>query len=131
MLRKIITVITLLAMSVFAFAGCGSKGIEGTWVLAEEYESDGTRIPDEELKEAGITETYEINDGTVTYTLEMASAKKPVVIDLELEELGDGKYNFNIKNSRVTFASVEVKGDTMTYYAGEGESATKMVFTRK
>ena len=115
----------------FAFAGCGKKGIEGTWVLAEEYEADGSRVPDEELKEAGITERYEIKDSTVTYTLEMASLGSPLIMDLVLEDLGGNKYNFKLANSNVVFASVVVQGNTMTYYAGEGENAMKMVFKRK
>ena len=131
MVRKIIAVITILAISMFAFAGCGKKGIEGTWVLAEEYEADGSRVPDEELKEAGITERYEIKDSTVTYTLEMASLGSPLVMDLVLEDLGGNKYNFKLANSNVTFVSVVVQGNTMTYYAGEGENAMKMVFKRK
>lgn len=131
MLRKIIAVITVLTLSVFAFAGCGGKGIEGTWVLAEEYEADGTRVPDEKLKEAGISETYEIKDGTVKYTLEMSSAKKPIVMEFELEELGGNKYNFNIPNGNFTFVTAEVKGNTMSYTVGEDEDAMKMVFKRK
>ena len=131
MLRKIIAVITVLTLSVFVFAGCGGKGIEGTWVLTEEYEADGTRVPDEELKAAGISETYEIKDGTVKYTLEMSSAKKPIVMEFELEELGGNKYNFNIPKGNFTFVTAEVKGNTMTYTVGEDEDAMKMVFKRK
>ena len=128
---KIITVILILSLSVLAFAGCGNKGIEGTWVLVEEYEADGTKISGKELEDVGVSETYEIKDGTVTYTLEMSSAKKPVVMEFELEDLGNNTYNIRIPNSSVIFASPVLNGNTFSYYVGEDENAMKMVFRRK
>jgi hypothetical protein len=128
---KIITVILILSLSVLAFAGCGNKGIEGTWVLVEEYEADGTKITGKELEDVGVSETYEIKDGTVTYTLEMSSAKKPVVMEFELEDLGNNTYNIRIPNSSVIFASPVLNGNTFSYYVGEDENAMKMVFRRK
>ena len=128
---KIITVILILSLSVLAFAGCGNKGIEGTWVLVEEYEADGTKITGKELEDVGVSETYEIKGGTVTYTLEMSSAKKPVVMEFELEDLGNNTYNIRIPNSSVIFASPVLNGNTFSYYVGEDENAMKMVFRRK
>lgn len=128
---KIVTVILILSLSVLAFAGCGNKGIEGTWVLVEEYEADGTKITGKELEDVGVSETYEIKDGTVTYTLEMSSAKKPVVMEFELEDLGNNTYNIRIPNSSVIFASPVLNGNTFSYYVGEDENAMKMVFRRK
>lgn len=131
MTRKIIAVIVTLALGIMMFTGCGNKGIEGTWVLVEEYEADGTKISGKELEEAGVSETYEIKDGTVTYTLEMKYAKNPIVMEFELEDIGNDTYNFNIPGGRVTFASPVLNGNTFSYYAGEGEDAMKMVFKRQ
>ena len=99
-------------------------------MLTEEYEADGTKITSKELEEQGVSETYEINGKAVVYTCEMKSMKKPIVINFELEDLGDNKYNFKL-NGNVTFASPTVKGNTMTYEVGEGEDYMKMVFKRK
>ena len=120
-----------MTLCVLVFAGCGNKGIEGTWVLVEEYEADGTKISGKELEDVGVSETYEIKDGTVTYTLEMSSAKKPIVMEFELEDLGNNTYNIRIPNSSVIFASPILDGNTFSYYVGEGENAMKMVFRRK
>ena len=100
-------------------------------MLVEEYEADGTKISGKELEEAGVSETYEIKDGTVTYTLEMKYAKNPIVMEFELEDIGNDTYNFNIPGGRVTFASPVLNGNTFSYYAGEGEDAMKMVFKRQ
>lgn len=128
---KVITATFLVTLCVLVFAGCGNKGIEGTWVLVEEYEADGTKISGKELEDVGVSETYEIKDGTVTYTLEMSSAKKPIVMEFELEDLGNNTYNIRIPNSSVIFASPILDGNTFSYYVGEGENAMKMVFRRK
>ena len=77
---KVFAAFFLVTLGVFVFAGCGNKGIEGTWVLVEEYEADGTKISGKKLEEEGVSETYEIKDGTVTYTLEMTLASKPIVM---------------------------------------------------
>ena len=128
---KVITATFLVTLCVLVFAGCGNKGLEGTWVLVEEYEADGTKISGKELEDVGVSETYEIKDGTVTYTLEMSSAKKPIVMEFELEDLGNNTYNIRIPNSSVIFASPILDGNTFSYYVGEGENAMKMVFRRK
>ena len=122
----------ILAMCMFSFAGCSKKGgIEGTWVLIEEYEADGTKISGKELKEIGVSETYEIENGEIKYILEMKEAKKPITIKMVLEDLGGNRYNFKLAKGTVIFATVEVKGNTMTYFVGEGEKQQKMVFKRK
>ena len=131
-IKKTTTTILFLFLltGILFLSGCGNKGIEGTWVLTEEYEADGTKITSKELEEQGVSETYEINGTAVVYTCEMKSMKKPIVINFELEDLGDNKYNFKL-NGNVTFASPTVKGNTMTYEVGEGEDYMKMVFKRK
>lgn len=126
-----ITAVLLVVICIFSFAGCGNKGIDGTWVLKEEYQADGKKISGKELEELGVSETYEIADGTVKYTLKMKEAKKPITMKLTLEDLGSNKYNFNIGKGKVTFATAEVKGNTMFYYVGEGENRLKMVFKRQ
>ena len=131
MKKAVILVLTiLLAVCAFSFAGCADKGIEGTWVLVEEYQADGKKISSKELEEIGVSETYEIANGEVKYTVTMKEASKPISIKMKLEDLGGNRYNFTISD-RVTFATAEVKGNTMTYYVGEGDEQMKMVFKRK
>ena len=129
--RKVIAVLVALMLSIAVFTGCGEKGIEGTWVLTEEIQADGTKVSKSDLEDIGIAETYEIKDGTVTYTLEMDSMKKPVTIEYELEDIGHNTYRFNLPGGKYTFATAVVDGNTMSYYVGEGEDATKMIFKRK
>ncbi|MBR3247138.1 MAG: hypothetical protein IKG03_01920 [Clostridiales bacterium] len=129
--RKVIAVLVMLVLSIMVFTGCGEKGIEGTWVLAEELMADGTKITKKELEEIAISETYVIKDDTVTYTLEMDTLSKPVTIEYKLEDLGNNMYNFNIPNGRFTFATAVVDGNTMYYYVGEDDEAMKMIFKRK
>lgn len=121
----------ILAVCMFSFAGCNKKGIEGTWVLVEEYEADGNKISGKELENIGVSETYEIEGTTVKYILEMKEASKPITMELELEELGDDRYNFKIPNSSVIFATASVEGNKMTYYVGEGDDRMKMVYKRQ
>lgn len=125
-----ITLALLLAVLAFSFAACANKGIEGTWVLVEEYQADGKKISSKELEEIGVSETYEIENSVAKYTVNMKEIKKPISIKMELEDLGGNRYNFKISD-RVTFATAEVKGNTMTYYVGEGDARMKMVFKRK
>lgn len=129
--NRIIAILVVLTLSILAFTGCGEKGIEGTWVLKEEIQADGTKLSSKELEELGVAETYEIKDGTVTYTAEVASMSKPVTIEFELEDIGHNTYRFNIPGGKYTFATAVVDGNTMSYYAGEGENTTKMVYKRK
>ena len=75
-LLKVISVILIVCIGLFAFAGCQDKGIEGTWILTEEYDSDGTKITSEKLKEIGVAEKYEISGTEVKYTCETKLLKK-------------------------------------------------------
>lgn len=129
--NRIIAILVVLTLSILAFTGCGEKGIEGTWVLKEEIQADGTKLSGKDLEDLGVAETYEIKDGTVTYTAEVASMSKPVTIEFELEDIGHNTYRFNIPGGKYTFATAVVDGNTMSYYAGEGENTTKMVYKRK
>lgn len=126
-----VTAALLMVICVFSLAGCGNKGIEGTWVLVEEYQADGKKISGKELEDLGVSEKYEIENGEVKYTLTMKEAKKPVTIKFTLEELGNNKYNFKLGKGKITFATAEVKGNTMSYYVGEGKNRMKMVFKRQ
>ena len=113
----------------FVFAGCAEKGIQGTWELYEEVESDGNKLSRKELEEKGISERYEISEDTVHYVCSTTMLKKDIEFDMDLVDKGDNRYEF-ILMKKVTFASVEVRGNYMTYYVGSGEDQTKMVFKR-
>jgi len=128
MRRKVLAVIGLF-MCVFIFAGCGEKGIQGKWELYEEIESDGNKLDKKELEEKGINERYEIVEDKVHYTCSMDLMKKDIEFDMDLVDKGDNRYEF-ILMKKITFASVEVRGNYMTYYVGSGEEQTKMVFKR-
>ena len=128
--RKIIAALVVLALSIMAFTGCGEKGIEGTWVLTEEIQADGTKISKKDLERVGVAETYVIKDSKVTYTADVDTMEKPVTFELVLEDLGDNRYNFNFPNGTFTFVTVDVKGNTMSYYVSEGEDISKMIFKR-
>ena len=130
-LLKLFVVSLVICLGLAFLAGCAqNNSIEGTWILKEEYDSKGTKITSEKLKEIGVAEKYEIKGTEVKYTCETTVLKKPVSITFVLEDLGNNKYNFNM-SSGFTFATVEVKGDTMTYTVGEGKSLSKMVFKRQ
>ena len=127
---KFFAVFTLVFAGLFAFAGCGNKGIEGTWVLVEEYESDGKKISSSELKDLGVSEMYVVNGTTAEYTCEAPLMKKPVKMTFIVEQTGDNTYDFKI-TSNFVFVSPEVHGNKMTYTVGEGNDSTKMVFKRQ
>ena len=129
-LVKVISVLLIICLGLFAFAGCKDKGIEGTWILKEEYDSDGKKISSEELKEIGVSEKYEISGTEVKYTCESKLLKKPVTITFELEDLGNNLYSFKMSSGFV-FATAQVKGNTMTYIVGTGKNQTKMIFARQ
>ena len=123
-------ILAVITAGVLSLSGCGDGGsIEGTWVLTEEIEADGNKIDSKELEEMGIAETYVISGTEVKYTCEAALLKKPIEMTFTLEELGDNKYSFRFGDS-FDFATVEVKGNTMSYEAGE-EDPTKMIFKRQ
>lgn len=128
MKKKVFAAIALV-LCLFLFAGCGEKGIQGTWELYEEFESDGTKITRKELDENGVNEIYVIEGDTVHYSCTLPGAKKDIEIDMTLIDKGDNRYEFKI-GEKVTFASVEVSGNKLIYYVGEAPDMTKMVFKR-
>ena len=127
---KFIAVFVLMIAGLFVFAGCGNKGIEGTWVLVEEYESDGTKVSSSELKDIGVSEKYVVNGTTAEYTCEAPLMKKPVTMTFTVEQTGKNTYDFKISDDFV-FVSPEVHGNKMTYTIGEGDDSMKMVFKRQ
>lgn len=128
MKRWFIAVLALVCI-MMVFVGCGKKGIEGEWVLVKEVTGTGETLSKEDLEKLGVSETYTISGENVHYVLEMSLSNKPIEIDFTLEDLGDGKYNFMAED--YTFATVTVKGDKMTYTAGQGETSSTMTFERK
>lgn len=127
---KFIAVFVLMIAGLFVFAGCGNKGIEGTWVLVEEYESDGTKVSSSELKDIGVSEKYVVNGTIAEYTCEAPLMKKPVTMTFTVEQTGKNTYDFKISDDFV-FVSPEVHGNKMTYTVGEGDDSMKMVFKRQ
>ena len=128
MKKKVFAVIALF-MCVFLFAGCADKGIQGKWELYEEIESDGNMISKKELDDMRINEIYEIEGDAVHYTCSIPGASKDIKFDMKLTDKGDNRYEF-ILMDKITFASVEVQGNTMTYYSGTDGDMTKMIFKR-
>ena len=127
---KFIAVFASVLAGLFVFAGCGNKGIEGTWVLVEEYESDGTKISTSELKDIGVSEKYVVNGESAEYTCEIQELEKPITMTFIVEQTGDNTYNFKISDDYV-FVSPEVHGNKMSYTVGEGDDSLKMVFKRQ
>ncbi|MBQ5519633.1 MAG: hypothetical protein IIT90_06030 [Clostridiales bacterium] len=128
MKKKVFAVIALF-LCVSVFAGCADKGIQGKWELYEEIESDGNKISKKELDDMRINEIYEIEGDAVHYTCSIPGASKDIKFDMKLTDKGDNRYEF-ILMDKITFASVEVQGNTMTYYSGTDGDMTKMVFKR-
>ncbi len=123
-------ILAVITAGVLSLSGCGNgDSIEGTWVLTEEIEADGNKIDSKELEEIGVAETYVISGTEVKYTCEAELIKKPIEITFTLEELGDNKYKFKYGDG-FDFATVEVKGNTLSYEVGE-EEPTKMIFKRQ
>ena len=127
---RFIAVAMFMFAAMFVFAGCGNKGIEGTWILVEEIESDGNKITASELKDLGISEKYVVSGTIAEYTCGLPMAKKPVTINFIVEQTGENTYDFKISSDYV-FVSPEVHGNKMTYTVGEGDDSMKMVFKRQ
>ena len=130
MKKKLLCIFLILFVCAFALAGCGKKGIEGTWVLYEEIEASGNKLSKSELMNMGISETFVIEGGEVKYNGEVPLAPKPVEMSLILEDLGNNRYNFCIPGGYI-FVTATVKGNTMTYEVGDQNNPTKMIFKRK
>ena len=133
MVRKVIAILVVLTLSLFAFTGCGGggKGIEGTWILTEEIQADGTKVSKNDLEELGVSEIYEIKGSSAIYKAELASMSKPVTIEFEIEDLGHNTYRIRLPGSNVTFATAVLDGNTLTSYVGEGEEASQMIYKRQ
>ena len=127
---KFIAVFALVFAGLFVLAGCGNKGIEGTWVLVEEYASDGTKLNASDLEELGISEKYVVNGTEAEYTCESDLLKKPITMSFTVEQTDKNTYDIKISDDFV-FVTAEVRGNTMTYTVGEGDDSMKMVFKRQ
>ena len=128
MKRKVLAVIGLF-LCIFVFAGCADKGIQGSWELYGEVESDGDKVSKKELDDMGINEKYVIEGDVVHYTCSLPAASKDIEFDMKLIDKGGNRYEFVLLD-KITFASVEVQGNTMTYYSGTDGDMTKMIFKR-
>ena len=118
----------VLSYFIISLPGCHT-GINGTWMLTEEFDYQGERISGSQLKVRGVTyEKYEIDGDQVTYSCKITD-NDPIVYDLKLKSLGDNKYDF-LKSDGSLFVSVEIRGNKMTYYIGQDKNLVKMVFKR-
>ncbi len=129
-MKRKITLFTALFATLLMLTGCGEQGIEGKWVLTKEELSDGTKMSAKDLAEEGIAESYEISGDKAVYTLDAGPLGKPVTIEFDVEDLGNNTYNLQTGGGLV-FATVTVDHNTMTYEVGEGDSYSKMYFSRQ
>ena len=127
---KFIAVFALVFAGMFMFAGCGNKGIEGTWVLVEEQWGDGTKLTSSDLKDLGVSEKYVVNGTEVEYTCESDLLNKPITMSFTVEQTDKNTYDIKISDDFV-FVTAEVQGNKMTYTVGEGDDAMKMIFKRQ
>lgn len=127
---KFIAVFALVFAGMFMFAGCGNKGIEGTWVLVEEQWGDGTKLTSSDLKDLGVSEKYVVNGTEVEYTCESDLLNKPITMSFTVEQTDKNTYDIKISDDFV-FVTAEVRGNKMTYTVGEGDDAMKMIFKRQ
>jgi len=127
----IIPVVVLIVFSFLIFASRRHKGIDGLWLLEEEFDYLGDRISGSDLKFHGVIyEKYVIKGTDVTYSCKIEGAGDPIVYDLVLEELGDNRYNFNYPDNE-TFITVKIEGNTMTYSIGQDKNCYTLVFRRQ
>lgn len=124
------TALVILLILVLSLTACSAKGIDGRWVLTEETDADGTHLRKNDLESMGISEEYVIQGTEVDYKCEIPQASKPIEITFALEELGGGKYKFNMPGG-YAFAEVALKGNRFSYDVGEGNNKTTMVFKRQ
>ena len=129
-MKRKITLFTALFATFLMLTGCGEQGIEGKWVLTKEELPDGTKMNTKDLAEEGIAETYEISGDKAVYTLDAEALGKPVTIEFDVEDLGNNTYNLLTRGGFV-FVTVTVDHNTMTYEVGEGDSYSKMYFSRQ
>ena len=129
-MKRKITLFTALFATFLMLTGCGEQGIEGKWVLTKEELPDGTKMNTKDLAEEGIAETYEISGDKAVYTLDAEALGKPLTIEFDVEDLGNNTYNLLTRGGFV-FVTVTVDHNTMTYEVGEGDSYSKMYFSRQ
>lgn len=125
----ILCAMAVLILAIVLFSR-SDKGIEGHWVLEKEIESNGNVLKQAELKALGVAEEYTITGDKVHYVCHMEQLNKLIEINYRLVDNGDNTYNFTF--SDYSFATnVVVKGNKLSYYVGEGEARTQMIFIRK
>ena len=126
----VIAVFFILCLTLFTACTGSGHGIEGSWILSEEIESNGNKLTQKDLESMGISEEYVITGNEVNYTCVIPAMQKPINMTFELKEVGKNEYEFNIPGG-FNFATVTLKGNKMTYNVGEAGDSTTMVFKRK
>ena len=129
-MKRKTNLLVVIFVAFLMLTGCGEQGIEGKWVLTKEELSDGTKMNAKDLADEGIAESYEISGEKAVYTCDVALIGKPITIEFDVKDLGNNTYNLQMAGGYV-FATVTVDHNTMTYEVGEGDSYSKMYFSRQ
>ncbi|MBO6205807.1 MAG: hypothetical protein J6O73_02610 [Lachnospiraceae bacterium] len=129
-MKRKTNLLVVIFVAFLMLTGCGEQGIEGKWVLTKEVLSDGTKMNAKDLADEGIAESYEISGDKAVYTCDVALIGKPITIEFDVKELGNNTYDLQMPGGYV-FATVTVDHNTMTYEVGEGDSYSKMYFSRQ
>ena len=129
-MKRKTNLLVVIFVAFLMLTGCGEQGIEGKWVLTKEELSDGTKMSAKDLADEGIAESYEISGEKAVYTCDVALIGKPITIEFDVKDLGNNTYNLQMAGGYV-FATVTVDHNTMTYEVGEGDSYSKMYFSRQ
>ena len=129
-MKRKTNLLVVIFVAFLMLTGCGEQGIEGKWVLTKEVLSDGTKMNAKDLADEGIAESYEISGDKAVYTCDVALIGKPITIEFDVKDLGNNTYDFQMPGGSV-FATVTVDHNTMTYVVGEGDSYSKMYFSRQ
>lgn len=129
-MKRKTNLLVVIFVAFLMLTGCGEQGIEGKWVLTKEELSDGTKMNAKDLADEGIAESYEISGEKAVYTCDAALIGKPITIEFDVKDLGNNTYNLQMAGGYV-FATVTVDHNTMTYVVGEGDSYSKMYFSRQ
>ena len=129
-MKRKTNLLVVIFVAFLMLTGCGEQGIEGKWVLTKEVLSDGTKMNAKDLADEGIAESYEISGEKAVYTCDVALIGKPITIEFDVKDLGNNTYDLQMPGGYV-FATVTVDHNTMTYVVGEGDSYSKMYFSRQ
>ena len=129
-MKRKTNLLVVIFVAFLMLTGCGEQGIEGKWVLTKEVLSDGTKMNAKDLADEGIAESYEISGDKAVYTCDAALIGKPITIEFDVKDLGNNTYDLQMPGGSV-FATVTVDHNTMTYVVGEGDSYSKMYFSRQ